>query len=47
VTVELCASDCAHPVAQRRVRLWLQRSATPGDSARPALVTSWAFSDLY
>lgn len=47
LTVDLCAYDCAHPVAQRRARLWLQRSPAPGDSSPPVLVTPWAFSDLY
>lgn len=45
VTVDLCAFDCAHPIARRRARLWLQRP--PGDSAPPRPVTPWAFSDLY
>lgn len=45
VTVELCAFDCSHPVARRRVRLWLQQ--TPGRPSPPPLVTPWAFSDLY
>lgn len=47
VTVDVCAIDCAHPLAQRRARLWLRRPMVAGDSAAPAPVTSWAFSDLY
>lgn len=47
VTVDVCALDCAHPLAQRRARLWLRRSLVAGDSAPPAPVTSWALSDLY
>ena len=47
VGVEICVPDCAHPIAQRRARLWLQRNAADADSVRPALVTPWAFSDLY
>lgn len=47
ITVDVCASDCAHPIAQRRARLWLQRPVATGDSAGPTLVTPWAFGDLY
>ena len=47
ITVDVCAYDCAHPIAQRRARLWLRRTTSPADSAGPTVVTPWAFSDLY
>jgi hypothetical protein len=47
ITVELCAYDCAAPLAQRRARLWLQRATAAGQSVPPQLVTPWAFVDLY
>jgi hypothetical protein len=47
ITVDLCAYDCAAPLAQRRARLWLQRGAAAGQPIPPQLVTPWAFVDLY
>ena len=51
ITVELYAFSRERPVARRRARLWLERPAAvngvPGALTPPAIVTPWAFGDLY
>jgi len=50
ITVDLRAFSIDHPMAHRRARLWVERTARDsagGPPIAPLVVTPWGFADLY